>query len=103
MADLSGVPHAPRSPNSFNFMECWGKFGKILCLRPPGGLAPYLWEILDPPLAMLCIWGQKSIIWSFGKILLKTNENERDWTEREACVPSAPSFGSVWSFSLPDM
>ena len=30
----------PRGPNSFNFMQFLGKFGKIICWRPPGELAP---------------------------------------------------------------
>ena len=30
----------PRGPNSFNFMQFLGKFGKIVCWRPPGELAP---------------------------------------------------------------
>ena len=29
-----------RSPNSFNFMQFLGKFGKIVRWRPPGELAP---------------------------------------------------------------
>ena len=29
-----------RGPNSFNFMQFLGKFGKIVCWRPPGELAP---------------------------------------------------------------
>ena len=41
-------------PYSFNFMQFLGKFGKIVCWRPPppplGELAPDLEEILDPPL-----------------------------------------------------
>ena len=40
-----------RGPNSFDFMQFSGKFGKIVCWRPPpppGKLAPL--EILDPPL-----------------------------------------------------
>ena len=40
MADLrGGVTDAP-GPNSFNFMQFSGTFGKIVCWRPPGGLAP---------------------------------------------------------------
>ena len=38
-------------PNSFNFMQFLGKFGKIVCWRPPlGSWRPLLGEILDPPL-----------------------------------------------------
>ena len=29
----------PGGPNSFNFMQFLGKFGKIVCWRPPGELA----------------------------------------------------------------
>ena len=30
----------PPRPNSFNFMQFWGKFDKIVCWPFPGGLAP---------------------------------------------------------------
>ena len=41
----------PGGPNSFNFMQFLGKFGKIVCWRPPlGSWRPLLGEILDPPL-----------------------------------------------------
>ena len=30
----------PGDPNSFNFMQFLGKYGKIVCWRPPGALAP---------------------------------------------------------------
>ena len=41
----------PWGPNSFNFMQFLGKFGKIVCWRPPlGSWRPLLGEILDPPL-----------------------------------------------------
>ena len=42
----------PGGPNSFNFMQFLGKFGKIVCWRPPppGSWRPHLVEILDPPL-----------------------------------------------------
>ena len=49
MADLRGARGTrapPGGPNSFNFMQFLGKFGKIVCWRPPGGVG----EILDPPL-----------------------------------------------------
>ena len=41
LADLRGrMGRAPPGgPNSFNFMQFLGKFGKIVCCRPPGGLA----------------------------------------------------------------
>ena len=38
LANLRGVCHwrePPRGPNSFNFMQCLGKFGKIVCWRSP--------------------------------------------------------------------
>ena len=41
----------PPSPNSLNFMQFLGKFGKIVCWRtPPRVDASQLGEILDPPL-----------------------------------------------------
>ena len=45
----------PGGPNSFNFMQFLGKFGKIVCWRPPppGSLRPLLGEILDPPLNLI--------------------------------------------------
>ena len=36
----SKILDAPWGPNSFNFMQFLGKFGKIVCWRPPGELAP---------------------------------------------------------------
>ena len=30
----------PQGRNSFNFMQFLGKFGEIVCWRPPGELAP---------------------------------------------------------------
>ena len=47
VADLRGARGTrtpPRGPNSFNFMQFLGKFGKFVCWRP------LLGEILDPPL-----------------------------------------------------
>ena len=46
------APPPPGGPNSFNFMQFLGKFGKIVCWRPPppGSWRPLLGEILDPPL-----------------------------------------------------
>ena len=32
--------HTPEGPNSFNFMQFLGKYGKIVCWQPPGELAP---------------------------------------------------------------
>ena len=44
----------PGGPNSFNFMQFLGNFGKIVCWRPPlGSWRPLLGEILDPPLVTL--------------------------------------------------
>ena len=43
MADLHSKildARPPGGPNSFNFMQFLGKFGKIVCWRPPGELAP---------------------------------------------------------------
>ena len=36
------TPPPPRRPNSFNFMQFLGEFGKIVCSRPPplGGFTP---------------------------------------------------------------
>ena len=45
------APPPPRGPNSFNFMQFLGKFGKIVCWCPPESWRPLLGEILDPPLA----------------------------------------------------
>ena len=42
---------APGGPNSFNFMQFLGNFGKIVFWRPPPeSWRTLLWEILDPPL-----------------------------------------------------
>ena len=40
------------SPNSFNFMQILGKFGKMTCWHPfpLENCRPHLGEILDPPL-----------------------------------------------------
>ena len=39
VADPKGAP--PTAQNVLNFMQFFGKFGKIVCWRPsPGGLAP---------------------------------------------------------------
>ena len=46
VADLRGARGTrapPGGPNSFNFMQFLGKFGKIVCWRPPGELAPPPW------------------------------------------------------------
>ena len=39
VADLGGTggAHPPGHPNSFDFMQFSGKFGKIICWRPPLG------------------------------------------------------------------
>ena len=61
VADLGGAKGGPPAPpppehtNSFDFMQFSGKFGKIICWRPPGELAPP-GEILDPPLFGICFW-----------------------------------------------
>ena len=40
VADLRGVQgmRTPRGPNSFNFMQFLGNFGKIICWHPPQGV-----------------------------------------------------------------
>ena len=43
----------PGGPNSFNFMQFLGNFGKIICWRPQGSSRCLLVEILDPPLRSL--------------------------------------------------
>ena len=47
----------PGGPNSFNFMQFLGNFGKIVCWRPPGSWRPLLGEILDPPLLTVIPYG----------------------------------------------
>ena len=52
----------PGWPNSFDFMQFSGKFGKIICWLPPpppphGELAPQAGEILDPPVVSIHTWG----------------------------------------------
>ena len=37
---FSGGSKGGGRPNSFNFMQFLGKYGKIVCWRPPGELAP---------------------------------------------------------------
>ena len=48
--------HSPLGTQILSFScSLSGKFGKIVCLRPPGELAPPPpGEILDPPLSTLC-------------------------------------------------
>ena len=54
VVDLGGHPWCapPMAQNFLNFMQFFAKFGKIICWRPPGGLVPLLWGILDPPLPL---------------------------------------------------
>ena len=40
----------PGGPNSFNFMQFSGKYGKIVCWCPLGNWRPLLREIPDLPL-----------------------------------------------------
>ena len=40
----------PRHPNSFDFMQFPGEFGKIVGWRPMNSGCPHLGEILIPPL-----------------------------------------------------
>ena len=47
VADLRGGARdvaPPGGPNSFNFMQFLGKFGKIVCLPPPGGGGAPSWK-----------------------------------------------------------
>ena len=46
----------PPRPNSSNFMQVLGKFGKIICWYPTKGRRPHLGEILDPTLIYVEIW-----------------------------------------------
>ena len=53
LANLRGARGTPPGPYSFNFMQFWGKFGKIVCWHPPHpppkwGWRPHLGEILYP-------------------------------------------------------
>ena len=54
LADLGGsrdAPPSPGRPNSFDFKQFLGNFGKIICWRPPpGSWCPLLEEILVLPL-----------------------------------------------------
>ena len=59
----------PPGPNSFNFMQFLGKFGKIKCWRPPPeSWRPLHGEILDPPLqweGYLCFQRLKAKLFVF--------------------------------------
>ena len=57
-----GARGTPLGPNSFNFMQFLGKFGKIVCWRPPESWCPHLGEILDPPLCFLHDCPEKTIL-----------------------------------------
>ena len=52
---------SPPGPNSFNFIQFLGKCWQNRMLAPPGGLAPRLGEMLDPPLKLLYLVGSTSI------------------------------------------
>ena len=57
--DVPLVHTPPTDHNFLNFMQFFGKYGKIVSWHPPEGWGPLLWGILDPPL----IWqeiGNKS-------------------------------------------
>ena len=49
VADLrgEGASDGHGGPDSFNFMQFLGKFGKIVCWRPLDSWQPHLGEILD--------------------------------------------------------
>ena len=44
------IGNPPGGPNSFNFMQFLGKFGKIVFWGPLESWRPLLGKILDPPL-----------------------------------------------------
>ena len=52
LVNSGGGSRSSRGPNSFNFMQFLGKFGKIVNWRPPPeSWHRHLGEILDPPLS----------------------------------------------------
>ena len=53
VANLRRRPALPPTPQNFlNFMQFFWKFWQNRMLAPPGGMAPLLRGILDPPLSM---------------------------------------------------
>ena len=59
VADLhSKVLDAPPVPNSLNFMQFLGKFGKIICWHPLGGWRRYLEEFPVPKLNAVDFWAK---------------------------------------------
>ena len=79
VADLRGreerAPPPLQAQILSNFMQFSGKYGKIVCWRPPGSWYPLL-GALDPPLCkahFLCSAGDKAKPWQLGaRIVLKT-------------------------------
>ena len=91
VADLRGDTRDARlpwgGPNSFNFMQFLGKFGKIVCWWPPlwGSWGPLLGEILDPPLCLTDF--SKSDEWQFGDCFVSSVQTQtHTQTEPEACT-----------------
>ena len=74
----------PRGPNSFNFMHFWGKFGKIVCWRPPPG------ELAPPPRG------------NPGSATADGN-NYRKWTERGRTSLESPFPRSATSRKKPEI
>ena len=62
VADLRGCEGCtpPWGPNSFNFMQFLGKYGKSYVGAPLGSWRPVLGEILDPPLEIHSVNNQVS-------------------------------------------
>ena len=74
----------PPGPNSFNFMHFWGKFGKIVCWRPPPG------ELAPPPRG------------NPGSATADGN-NYRKWTERGRTSLESPFPRSATSRKKPEI
>ena len=75
MADLhskilnASLPLPPWGPNSFNFMQFWGKIGKIICWRL------HLGEILDLPLRILAVLAPRKKPFPFNVLLWASFQN----------------------------
>ena len=76
------APSIPRHPNSFDFMQFSGNFGKIVCSRPP---PPPPWRVHAPasgkswirycPVHLFrCSW-RNNFVKSYQNNLLKTNHH----------------------------
>ena len=78
MADLRNTIRGRRALGSkfFHFNTVFGKIWQNLMFAPPtGGLAPHLWETLDPPLKYMGVGRGSSKSWELGdtKRLYNTN------------------------------